>query len=309
MQVDTDELLTIQDLVRWGACRFTEAGLHFGHGTDNAFDEAAWLVAEALKMPPARITDYGQCRVTGFEREVVTDLLARRVDERRPTAYLTGRTWFAGLEMIVSDQVMVPRSPLAELIRDGFAPWIDPIEVGRVLDLCTGSGCIGIAAAMHLPDADVDLADISPAALRVAMRNRALHGLEERVRIIESDLFAAIDGEAGYDVIVSNPPYVAAAELESLPAEYRHEPRLAFAAGETGLDLVLRILRDAPDFLADNGILIVEVGSAAEALQDCFPELQLTWLEFEQGGDGVFLLRRQELVDAHPAFAEAVAGS
>lgn len=309
MQVETDALLTIQDLVRWGACRFNEAGLHFGHGTDNAFDEAAWLVADALKMPPELIPDYGRCRVTGSEREAVVALLARRIDERRPAAYLTGRTWFAGLEMIVSDQVMVPRSPLAELVSDGFAPWIDPAEVGRVLDLCTGSGCIGIAAAMHLPDADVDLADISPAALRVAMRNRALHGLEERVRIIESDLFAAIDSEAIYDVIVSNPPYVAAAELESLPAEYRHEPQLAFAAGESGLDLVLRILRDAPDFLSDDGILIVEVGSAAETLEDRFPELHLTWLDFARGGDGVFLMRRHELVEAHPAFAEAVAGS
>jgi ribosomal protein L3 glutamine methyltransferase len=309
MQAETDELVTIQDLVRWGGCRFIEAGLHFGHGTDNAFDEAAWLVADALKMPPTLIADYGQCRVTGSEREAVTRLLARRVDERRPAAYLTGRTWFAGLEMIVSDQVMVPRSPLAELISEGFAPWIEPVEIGRVLDLCTGSGCIGLAAASYLPEADVDLADISPAALRVAMRNRALHGLEQRVRIIESDLFAAIDDEAVYDVIVSNPPYVAAAELESLPAEYRHEPQLAFAAGDSGLDLVLRILRDAPDFLADDGLLIVEVGSAAETLQDRFPGVGFTWLEFEQGGDGVFLMRRHELIEAHADFAEAVAGS
>lgn len=306
MQAETDELLTIRDLVRWGACRFIEAGLHFGHGTDNAFDEAAWLVSHALHLPIERVSDYGQCRVTQAEREAIVALLERRIGERQPAAYLTGHTWFAGLEMLVTDQVMVPRSPIAELIIDGFAPWIDPAEVGRMLDLCTGSGCIGIAAAMHLPDADVDLADISPAALRVAMRNRALHGLEERVRIIESDLFAAIDDEAVYDVIVSNPPYVAAAELESLPAEYRHEPQLAFAAGESGLDLVLRILRDAPDFLSDDGLLIVEVGSAAETLQDRFPELHWTWLEFEQGGEGVFLMHRQELVDAHPAFAKSV---
>ncbi|WP_462321087.1 50S ribosomal protein L3 N(5)-glutamine methyltransferase [Halochromatium sp.] len=306
MPVETDELQTIQDLVRWGGCRFTEAGLHFGHGTDNAFDEAAWLVADALKMPLELIAEYGQCRVTDTEREAVVVLLGRRIDERRPAAYLIGRTWFAGLEMLVSEHVMVPRSPLAELISHGFAPWAKPAEVGRILDLCTGSGCIGIAAAMHLPDADVDLADISPAALRIAMRNRALHGLEDRVRIIESDLFAAIDDEAVYDIIVSNPPYVAAAELESLPAEYRHEPQLAFAAGESGLDLVLRILRDAPDFLADDGLLIVEVGSAAETLQDRFPELHLTWLEFERGGEGVFLMRRPELVEAHAAFAKAV---
>lgn len=306
MPVETDELQTIQDLVRWGGCRFTEAGLHFGHGTDNAFDEAAWLVADALKMPLELIAEYGQCRVTDTERAAVVALLGRRIDERRPAAYLTGRTWFAGLEMLVSEHVMVPRSPLAELISHGFAPWAKPAEVGRILDLCTGSGCIGIAAAMHLPDADVDLADISPAALRIAMRNRALHGLEDRVRIIESDLFAAIDDEAVYDIIVSNPPYVAAAELEALPAEYRHEPQLAFAAGESGLDLVLRILRDAPDFLVDDGLLIVEVGSAAETLQDRFPELHLTWLEFERGGEGVFLMRRPELVEAHAAFAKAV---
>lgn len=306
MLSDTDDLLTIQDWVRWGACRFSEAGLHFGHGTDNAFDEAAWLVADALRMPPTRVSEYATCRLTRPEREAVAALLARRIDERCPAAYLTGRTWFAGLEMIVSDQVMVPRSPLAELIVDGFSPWTDPARVSRVLDLCTGSGCIGIAAAAYLPDADVDLADISPAALRVAMRNRALHGLEERVRIIESDLFATLD-EGVYDVIVSNPPYVAAAELEALPAEYRHEPKLAFAAGESGLDLVLRILRDAPDYLADDGLLIVEVGNAAEALQDRFPDLHWTWLEFERGGDGVFLMRRQELTDAHALFAAAVA--
>jgi ribosomal protein L3 glutamine methyltransferase len=175
-----------------------------------------------------------------------------------------------------------------------------------VLDLCTGSGCIGIAAAMHLPDADVDLADISPAALRVAAQNRALHGLEERVRVIESDLFASLD-EQGYDVIVSNPPYVAAAELENLPAEYHHEPRLAFAAGETGLDLVLRILRDAPDFLDEDGILLVEVGNTADALMRQFPDLPFTWLDFEHGGEGVFLLHRHELTEHHPQFAEALA--
>lgn len=308
MPDDTDALLTLRDWVRWGACRFREAGLHFGHGTDNAFDEAAWLVAHALRMPPTLVSDYGPCRITPTEREAVRAILRRRIEARCPAAYLTGRTWFAGLEMLVSEQVMIPRSPLAELIQEGFSPWADPSKVASVLDLCTGSGCIGIATAVHLPEADVDLADISPAALRVAMRNRSLHGVEERVRIIESDLFAAID-ETSYDVILSNPPYVAAAELESLPAEYAHEPKLAFAAGESGLDLVLRILRDAPDFLAEDGLLIVEVGSAAETLKERFPEVPWTWLEFEHGGDGVFLMRRDDLLDVHPVFAEAVANS
>lgn len=306
MPDETDALLTIQDLVRWGASRFNEAALHFGHGTDNAFDEAAWLVAHALSLPPERLAAYGGCHVTGSERGAVVALHRRRLDERQPAAYLTGRTWYAGLEIAVDEHVMVPRSPLAELIVDGFSPWADAERIARVLDLCTGSGCIGLAAAVHLPEADVDLADISPAALRVAARNRAALGLDERVRIIESDLFASLD-EAVYDVIVANPPYVAAAELESLPSEYRHEPRLAFAAGEHGLDLVLRILRDASDFLTDDGVLIVEVGSTAAALEERFPGVALTWLEFEHGGDGVFVLRRDELLEHHSLFANAVA--
>ncbi|MGB5736468.1 MAG: 50S ribosomal protein L3 N(5)-glutamine methyltransferase, partial [Thiohalocapsa sp.] len=219
-----------------------------------------------------------------------------------------------GLELVVDDAVMIPRSPLAELICDGFEPWMDPSRIGRALDLCTGSGCLGIALAAHLPDVDVDLADVSPAALRVAARNRALHGLDDRVRIIESDLFAGIPErfsahglDTAYDVIVSNPPYVGVEEMESLPAEYRHEPRLALAAGENGLDLVLRILRDAPDYLADDGILVVEVGNTAEELQHRFRDVPFTWLDFERGGEGVFLLSREQLVHDHPKFSEAVA--
>lgn len=306
MPADIDALLTIEDFVRWGASRFNAAGLAFGHGTDNAFDEAAWLVAHALAMPPPRVAEFRTCRITAPERAAIAELFAQRIGERRPAAYLTGQAWFAGLEFVVNDNVMVPRSPLAELVTAGFAPWIEPERIGRVLDLCTGSGCIGLAAALHLPDADVDLADISPAALRVAAANRALHELEGRVRLIESDLFAGLD-EQVYDLIVSNPPYVPADELEALPAEYRHEPRLAFAAGESGLDLVLRILRDAPDFLDEDGVLIVEVGSAAEALERRFPQVPFTWLDFEQGGDGVFVLHHPELVEHHPLFAKAVA--
>jgi ribosomal protein L3 glutamine methyltransferase len=310
MTAETDALTTIQDLVRWGASRFNEARLYFGHGTDNAFDESAWLVAHALHMPSERIGVDRACRVTPGERAAVLSLLERRIAERRPAAYLTGRAWFAGLEFAVDDSVMIPRSPLAELIVEGFSPWLDPLEISRVLDLCTGSGCIGLAVAAHLPDVDVDLADISPAALRIAAQNRALHGLEDRVRLIESDLFAAIGepvGELAYDVIVSNPPYVGAAEMESLPDEYRHEPRLAFAAGETGLDLVLRILRDAPDYLSDDGILLVEVGNTDATLMRRFANVPFTWIDFEHGGSGVFLLRRDQLLEYHPLFAEAVA--
>jgi len=204
---------------------------------------------------------------------------------------------------------MIPRSPLAELIEQGFAPWADPERVRRVLDLCCGSGCLGIAAAVYLPDTAVDLADISPAALAVARRNWRRHGLGERVRVLESDLFAGIgsDDDDGYDVIISNPPYVSAAEMETLPAEYRHEPGLALAAGETGLDLVLRILRDAPDYLADDGILVVEVGNSAAALAALLPEVAFTWLEFERGGEGAFTLDSDTLAAHHDQFAEAVA--
>jgi len=310
MAADTDQLIHIQDLIRWGASRFGEAGLFFGHGTDNAFDEAVWLVAHALHLPIERIDAFRACRVTDSERAQVLALLERRIVERRPAAYLTGRAWFAGLELAVDEAVMIPRSPIAELISTGFAPWLEPEHIRRVLDLCTGSGCIGVAIAAHLPDTDVDLADVSPAALRVATRNRALHGLEERVRIIESDLFADIaePGEDGaYDLIVSNPPYVGAEEMEALPQEYLHEPRLALAAGESGLDLVLRILRDAPDYLAEDGRLVIEVGNTAAALEQRFPEVPFTWLTFEHGGDGVFLLSRGELAEHHPKFAEAVA--
>jgi ribosomal protein L3 glutamine methyltransferase len=325
MAADTTALKTIQDLIRWGASRFAEVGLFFGHGTDNAFDEAAWLVADALYLPIERIDDYRGCRVTADERATATRLLERRLLERRPAAYLTGRAWFAGLELTVDEAVMIPRSPIAELIEAGFAPWIDPSRIARALDLCTGSGCIGLAIATHLPHTVVDLADISPAALRVAAQNRARYGLADRIRIIESDLFANIaepaaeltvessghlDDESGdqpYDLIVSNPPYVGAAAMEALPPEYRHEPRLALAGGETGLDLVLRILRDAPDYLSDEGLLVVEVGESATTLEQRLSRVPFTWVDFERGGDGVFVMGRDELVRHHPLFSEALA--
>jgi ribosomal protein L3 glutamine methyltransferase len=309
MPADTDALITIDDLVRWGASRFNAAGLHFGHGTDNARDEAHWLVAHALHLPFELTAEYGACHVTPAERVAVLALFGRRLDERRPAAYLTGSTRFAGLELEVSDAVMIPRSPLSELIEQGFAPWVAPTRIRRVLDLCTGSGCLGISAAVQLPEAAVDLADVSPAALAVARRNCARYGLDTRVRLIASDLFAGIDGDDddGYDVIVSNPPYVSAAEMETLPPEYRHEPTLAFAAGEHGLDLVLRIMRDAPDYLADEGILVVEVGNSAAALAAALPAVPFVWLDFERGGEGVFMLDRAALAAHHDLFAQAVA--
>jgi ribosomal protein L3 glutamine methyltransferase len=294
-------LLTIQDFVRWGASRFNAEGLFFGHGTDNALDEAAQLVLHALHLPPELPATYRECRLVYSERADVAELLERRVSERKPAAYLTNRAWFAGLEFYVNEDVLVPRSPLAELVEAGFDPWLEPEGVGRVLDLCAGGGCIGIACAVYLPEAEVDLADVSPKALEVASRNLARHRLDDRVRVLESDLFAAVGGSR-YDVIVSNPPYVSAAELAALPEESRKEPELGLAGGESGLDLVLRILHEAPAHLNDGGVLVVEVGNTAAELERRFPDLPFLWLEFERGGEGVFLMKKEQLIEFHPLF-------
>lgn len=305
MAEQPEGLKTIKDFVRWGASRFNEAGLFFGHGTDNAIDEAAHLVLSGLHLEPGLSAAFHDCRLTPAESWVVAALIERRLVERVPAAYLTGCAWFAGLEFIVDEHVLVPRSPIAELIEAGFHPWIEPDRVGRVLDLCTGSGCIGIAAAVYLPDADVDLVDISAEALAVARRNVERHGVEDRVRVLESDLFETLGGNR-YDVIVSNPPYVSRAELESLPAEYHREPSLGLLGGEDGLDIVVRILSEADHFLTEDGILIVEVGSSAQALERRFPEVTFTWLDFERGGDGVFLLTRQQLLECQPLVEEVL---
>ncbi|MBK5964279.1 50S ribosomal protein L3 N(5)-glutamine methyltransferase [Thiocystis minor] len=304
MAEQPDGLITIQDFVRWGASRFNAAGLFFGHGTDNAIDEAAQLVLSGLHLEPGLPTGFYDCRLTPVERVLVCDLIERRVVERVPAAYLTGRAWFAGLEFSVNPHVLVPRSPIAELVEAGFDPWIDSERVGRVLDLCTGSGCIGIAAATYLPDADVDLVDISPEALAVARRNVERSGIGERIRVLESDLFAALAGSQ-YDVIVSNPPYVSRLEFAGLPAEYHNEPELGLLGGEDGLDLVIRILSDAARYLTEGGILIVEVGNSAPALERRLPDVPFTWLEFERGGEGVFLLPREQLVEYQSQFEEA----
>lgn len=288
-------LHTIRDLIRWGASRMNEAGLHFGHGTDNAIDEAAALVLHALHLPPDLHAEYFQSRVTPPEQRAALDLLERRIVERKPAAYLTQRAWFMGLPFHVDERVLVPRSPLAELIERHFAPWLpDSRKVEHILDLGTGSGCIGIACAYAFSDARVDLVDVSADALEVARRNVAEHGLEDQVDVIQSDLFAALKGRR-YDIIVSNPPYVGLAELDALPVEYRHEPRLGLAAGEEGLDVVVAILRQAADYLKRDGVLIVEVGNAQYPLCEAFPDAPFTWLEFERGGQGVFLLNAAQL--------------
>ncbi|MGD8579437.1 MAG: 50S ribosomal protein L3 N(5)-glutamine methyltransferase [Lysobacterales bacterium] len=297
LQPPASEAATVADCIERAAARLEDAGLFFGHGTDNARDEATWLVLHAVNAPlDGSFSEWGA--VVGPDARAEIDrLIEARCTGGEPLAYLTGSAWFAGLEFEVTREVLVPRSPIAELVQDRFRPWLDPDKALRVLDLCTGCGCIGIAAARYLPRARVDAADISPTALRVAARNVRRHGMESRVSLIESDLFHSIPGNR-YDLIVSNPPYVPLGDIGALPTEYRSEPSLGLASGGDGLDAAMEILLRAPDFLADAGVLICEVGESEQRLSELLPRVPFLWLEFETGGEGVFLLDRRQLLDA-----------
>ncbi|MEO6689809.1 MAG: 50S ribosomal protein L3 N(5)-glutamine methyltransferase [Dokdonella sp.] len=301
----TQELATIVDFIRYGASRFGAAGLTFGHSYDNALDESTHLVLHALHLPHDLSPAYGQARLTGDEKHVVLDLIERRIAEHKPVAYLTGEAWFAGLKFKSDTRALVPRSPIAELIQSGFTPWLDERPVARVLDLCTGSGCIGIAMAAHNPDWQVDLADISDDALALARENVEFQDVGERVRVIKSDLFESLDGER-YDLIVSNPPYVTEQEFAALPPEYSHEPKLGLTAGDDGIDFALRILMAAPDHLSEEGVLIVEVGESERALIERLPQIPFNWIEFNVGQMGVFLLDRRDLIEHADAIRAAV---
>jgi ribosomal protein L3 glutamine methyltransferase len=297
----SQELQTIIDLIRYGASRFNAAGLTFGHSFDNALDEATQLTLHALHLPHDLPPAYGNARVTEAEKEDVLGLFLRRIEERIPACYLTGEAWFAGLSFKSDSRALVPRSPIAEMFEAGFQPWLGDREVRRALDLCTGSGCIAIAMAHYNPDWHVDGVDISDDALALARENeKRLHA--ENVRFVKSDLFAGLQGEH-YDLIVTNPPYVTNDETDALPREYAHEPELGLRAGDDGLDLALRIMRDAPLHLSQDGLLVCEVGEAERALVALLPDLPLAWVEFKVGQMGIFVAERADLVAHHARIA------
>lgn len=288
------EPTTVEQFIRHGARRLADADVWFGHGSDNAFDEAAELVFFGAGLRHEDAPGVYSRQLTQCQRDDVLQLFERRCRERVPAAYLTHRMWFAGHEFYVDERVLVPRSPIAELIEAGFEPWIGAERVRTVLDIGTGSGCIAIAAALALPEATVDAVDISEEALAVATINVERHGLAGRVRPVRSDVFSALAGRR-YDVILANPPYVGREEMAGLPQEYLREPRLGLYGGDDGLDVVRTILGQAHAHLQPGGILITEVGNSERALVDAFPRVPFTWLEFERGGGGVFLLTAQEL--------------
>ena len=296
MTTAAHDLVTLRDWLRFAVTRFGEAKLAFGHGTDNAYDEAAYLLLHALSLPLDRLEPFLDARLTQAERAHLEQLLARRIDQRVPAAYLTHEAWLGEFRFYVDERVLIPRSYIAELLPDGLMPYVGaPEKVATVLDLCTGSGCLAILFAHAYPMADVDAVDLSVDALTVAQHNVADYGLADRINLIRSDLFSNLS-EKSYDLIVSNPPYVTALAMEELPPEHRHEPRLALAGGEDGLDAVRTIVSEAPRFLNPSGTLVVEVGHNRAAAELAFPRLPFVWLETAGSADSVFLLSREELI-------------
>lgn len=293
--VKLKNLVSIGDYIRWGASQFEKNQLFYGHGTDNALDEAAFLVAHSLNLGPLIPSAYLHSRLTGAEQKALIEIIEARIESRKPAAYLTGASWFAGYRFQVNEQVLVPRSPIAELIQGQFSPWLDSNPVKRILDLCTGSACIAIACALYNEHATVLASDIDSGALSIARINVDNYELADRVELLESDLFDSIPAQR-FDLIVCNPPYVSEQEWLLLPEEYKKEPKSGLCAPDQGLALVKRILNQAADYLSDSGCLIVEVGFSEDALLAACPELPLTWIEFEHGGQGVFLISRDELV-------------
>ena len=290
-----NELSTLRDMLRFAVSRFTEASLFFGHGSDNAWDEAAYLLLHTLHLPIDRLEPFMDARLTSSERADVLEIIRRRISERLPAAYLTNEAWLGDCRFYVDQRVIVPRSHIAELLREQLSPWVeDPWAIRNVLDMCTGSGCLAILAAHAFPEAKVDGVDISPDALVVARRNVDDYDLAARLRLTESNAFAALEGKV-YDVIISNPPYVNAESMAALPEEYRREPELALASGEDGLDFVRILLKETAKHLAPKGLLIVEIGHNRDALELAFPDTSFVWLDTSAGDENVFMLRREDL--------------
>lgn len=303
---DLQELTTIRDLVRWGASEFGREQLVFGHGFATALDEARYLALHALALPYDLPDGYLDATLTPAERERVIERLRQRIETRRPAAYITQESWFCGLRFFVDERVLVPRSPIAELIANHFEPWVDSTRVHRILDLCCGSGCIGIAAQYYFPEAEVCMSELSADALEVAAENLRQHDLVDAIELYESDLFESIPAQR-FDIIVSNPPYVDTEDMAALGDEYRCEPEIGLAAGDDGLALVDRILEAAPDYLDDDGALFIEVGNSQAAMQQKYAFLPMAWIDFELGGSGVCCIYARDLRQQKAAIT-AIAG-
>jgi len=299
------ELKTLRDFLRWTTSRFNEAGLFYGHGNDDAFNEASQLVLGSLKLPVNELPEmFLDARLSSAEKTSLLRLIEKRIEQRIPLPYLTNEAWFTGLPFYVDERVLIPRSPFAELIETQFEPWLEhPEQVHRILDLCTGSGCIAIALAMAFDEAKVDAVDISADALAVARINIAKHQLDDQVNVIESDCWQALKPEQQYDLIISNPPYVGADEMAGLPEEYRHEPASALEAADNGLALVKEILLNAVDYLTEDGLLFVEVGNSDLAVDEAWPDIAFLWLDFEFGGHGIFMLTKAQCRDFQKRYA------
>jgi len=285
---------TVRDFILWAERRFDKAKLYFGHGTDNARDEAVWLVIATLHVPYEELDSQAERNLNASEQTAIREITEARIGTRKPLAYLLHEAWFAGLKFYVDERVIVPRSLIGDFIHERFQPWIDPTRVHRILDLCTGSGCIAIAAALAFPQAQVDGAELSADALAVAHINVERHGLDARVQLVQSNLFQGLAGRR-YDLILTNPPYVEAADMAALPDEYRHEPSVALASGKHGLDAILQILAHARAHLEPGGALVAEVGNSHAALAERFPEVPFVWLTSVSGDESVFLLSAEEL--------------
>jgi ribosomal protein L3 glutamine methyltransferase len=292
----TEELFTIRDWLRFTVSRFEESGIFFGHGTDNAYDEAVWLMMSGLHLPMDTLDNFLDAVITEAERKHLAHLIERRITDRTPTAYLLREAWLKGFKFYVDERVIVPRSFIAELLENGLSPWIEYQEmVESAADICTGSGCLGVLMAHAFPNAAIDVIDISPDAIAVANINISNYGLQDQITAIQSDMFNALSGKT-YDLIISNPPYVDAPSMEQLPQEYRNEPQIALGSGIAGLDHTHTILNQAADYLNDGGILVVEIGHNRDALIEAYPELPFIWLEVESGNAFVFLLTKEQLL-------------